>query len=55
MAILTGLFDLGVVLGGPLFGGIIQVFGFSAAFGTAAVVVGVGALVFTAWDLRASR
>lgn len=55
MAILTGLFDLGVVLGGPLFGAIISTWGFSAAFGTAAGVVSVGMAVFLAWDARARR
>ena len=44
MAILTGMFDVGVVLGGPLFGAIIAGFGFTAAFGTAAAVVRRGAL-----------
>jgi len=52
MGILTGLFDLGVVLGGPLFGSIITAFGFSAAFGTAAAIVLLGTLVFVGWDAR---
>ncbi len=55
MGILTGLFDLGVVLGGPLFGSIITGFGFSAAFGTAAAIVLAGTLVFVGWDARARR
>lgn len=55
MGVLTGLFDLGVVLGGPLFGAIITGFGFSAAFATAAAVVAVGAAVFVAWDSATRR
>ena len=55
MGILTGLFDLGVVLGGPFFGAIITGFGFSAAFGTAAGVVVAGTFVFVGWDARARR
>lgn len=55
MAILTGLFDVGVVLGGPLFGAIIAGFGFTAAFGTAAALVGGGLVVFAVWDARARR
>ena len=55
MGVLTGLFDLGMVLGGPFFGAIIVGAGFSAAFGTAAVVVAVGTLVFVAWDSATRR
>ena len=51
-AIFTALFDLGVVLGGPLFGGIALSLGFSWAYAAAAVVVAVGALVFAVWDRR---
>jgi MFS family permease len=50
MAIFTALFDLGVVIGGPLFGFVIDVGGFGAMFQTAAVAVGVGLLVFILWD-----
>jgi len=55
MGILTGLFDLGVVLGGPLFGSIITVFGFSAAFATAGAIVVAGTFVFVGWDARSKR
>jgi MFS family permease len=55
MGILTGLFDLGVVLGGPLFGSIISGFGFSAAFGTAAAIMALGSVVYVGWDERARR
>ncbi len=52
MGILTGLFDLGVVIGGPFFGWLITGFGFPAAFGAAAVIVFAGTLVFFGWDAR---
>lgn len=55
MGILTGLFDLGVVVGGPLFGSIITRFGFPAAFATAGALTLAGTLVFVAWDARAGR
>lgn len=55
MGILTGLFDLGLVIGGPLFGAIITGFGFSAAFATAGAVVLAGASVFVAWDAGRRR
>lgn len=55
MGILTGLFDLGVVLGGPFFGSIISGFGFSAAFGAAGAIVLVGTGVFVGWDARTRR
>jgi MFS family permease len=55
MGILTGLFDLGVVLGGPFFGSLITAFGFSTAFAAAAAIVAAGTLVFVAWDARAHR
>ena len=55
MGILTGLFDLGVVIGGPFFGAIITGWGFSAAFGTAAIVTAVGAAVFVVWDTATRR
>jgi predicted MFS family arabinose efflux permease len=52
MAIFTALFDLGVVLGGPLFGGVIRFAGFGAMFYTAAVTVALGLSVFVVWDRR---
>ena len=55
MGILTGLFDLGVVLGGPFFGFIISSAGFSVAFGTAGAIVLAGTLVFAGWDARIQR
>jgi MFS family permease len=51
-AIFTALFDLGVVLGGPLFGGLALSLGFSWAYAAAAAVVALGACVFAVWDRR---
>ena len=52
-AIFTALFDVGVVLGGPLFGALARQLDFSWIFGTAAAIVVVGAVVFAAWDRQA--
>lgn len=52
MGIYTALFDLGVVIGGPLFGAVVTAAGFSVMFGTAAAVVVAGTLVFLVWDGR---
>jgi len=52
MAIFTALFDLGVVIGGPLFGFVISLGGFGAMFHAAAVAVVLGVLVFAVWDRR---
>jgi MFS family permease len=54
MAIFTALFDLGVVVGGPLFGLVIGLGGFGAMFDVAACAVAAGLLVFVIWD-RARR
>ncbi len=50
MAIFTALFDLGMLLGGPTFGGVIDFYGYSPAFGAAAVLLVFGALLFSVWD-----
>ncbi len=52
-AIFTALFDLGVVLGGPLFGSLSRGLDFGPIFATAAGIVAVGTLVFGAWDRKA--
>jgi MFS family permease len=52
MAIYTGLFDFGALLGGPGLGLVIERFGYPVMYqGTAGIVV-VGALVFALWDRR---
>jgi MFS family permease len=50
MAIFTALFDGGVLLGGPSFGLVIRLGGYSAMFAAAALVVLVGTVVFAVWD-----
>jgi len=46
MAIYTALFDLGVLVGGPLLGGLIDGFGYTTMFAVAAALVIAGAAAF---------
>lgn len=48
MATFTALFDVGMLIGGPLFGSVIDAQGFAAAFGTGATLLVGGAIGF-AW------
>ena len=50
MAIYTGLFDLGVLLGGPGLGFVIEHFGYSVMYGATAAIVVLGSIVFAVWD-----
>jgi len=50
LAIFTALFDLGMLLGGPLFGGLIDVRSFPAAFGAGAALLMGGGVAFAVWD-----
>jgi MFS family permease len=50
MAVYTGLFDLGVLLGGPLMGVVIAVWGYTAMFATAAVLIVAGTAGFALAD-----
>jgi predicted MFS family arabinose efflux permease len=50
MAIFTALFDLGMLLGGPAFGILIDTEGFAPAFGLGGLLLAAGGLVFAAWD-----
>jgi MFS family permease len=52
MAIFTGLADLGMLVGGPIFGALVERLGFGAMFGVAGVAVVVGAVAFFPWDAR---
>lgn len=52
LALFTALFDLGVLVGGPSFGLVIERLGFSAMFATAGAGMALGALGFFAWDAR---
>jgi MFS family permease len=53
VALFTALFDIGVLAAGPSFGLIAREVGFAAMWFTAAVVVGLSAIVFAVWDPRA--
>lgn len=55
MGIFTALFDVGLVVGGPVFGAVITLAGFPAMFGAACALVVAGTGVFLAWDARYAR
>jgi MFS family permease len=50
MAIYTALFDVGILIGGPLLGLVIELSGYGAMYGTAAMIVLTGAVSFAVWD-----
>ncbi len=50
MAIFTALFDAGMLVGGPSFGLLIQYAGYPVGFASGAVLLGVGSVVFAAWE-----
>jgi len=50
LAVFTGLFDLGVLLGGPAFGLVIERAGYPTMFATAGAVVLAGAILFYTLD-----
>jgi predicted MFS family arabinose efflux permease len=50
MAIYTALFDLGVLIGSPLLGFVIDAYGYTAMFVTTAVLLTLGALAFAFAD-----
>ena len=52
LALFTALFDLGVLVGGPLFGLVIERLGFSAMFASAGAGLALGTLAFFSWDAR---
>ena len=54
MAVYTALFDIGVLVGGPTLGWIIESAGFSIMYGATALFMAVGIAVFFAWDARVS-
>jgi MFS family permease len=55
MAIFTGFFDLGALVGGPTLGWVIEISGYTVMFGSAAVVLLAGVAVFARWDGGARR
>lgn len=52
MAVYTALFDVGVLVGGPALGWIVERGGFATMYGAAALLLAVGIAVFFSWDAR---
>jgi MFS family permease len=50
MAIYTALFDVGVLIGGPSLGLVIELAGYPTMYAVAAGWIALGALVFAVWD-----
>lgn len=50
MAVFTALFDIGMLLGGPALGAVINLAGFAAMYASAGVVLALGATIFFVWD-----
>ncbi len=50
MSIFTALFDVGVLIGGPVLGLVIRLAGYPAMYVTAALIVCGGAVGFAVWD-----
>ena len=55
LAIFTALFDLGLLLGGPAFGAVIERFGYTVMFRAGAALTGLGLGVFLLWESRLAR
>lgn len=54
LALFTALFDLGVLVGGPSFGFVIERFGFAAMYGSAGIGLALGTLLFFVLDRAAA-
>ena len=52
VSIFTALFDMGTLIGGPVFGIIISSFGYRTMFTFAAVAIVVASFAFATWDAR---
>ena len=52
MAIFTGLADLGAVVGGPVFGGLLERTNYAFLYVVVAATVGMGLMVFLPWNAR---
>ncbi len=52
IAFFTALFDIGVFVGAPLLGAIIERFGYPTMYGVAAVVLTVATAIYFPWDRR---
>ncbi|MGH7634765.1 MAG: MFS transporter, partial [Gemmatimonadaceae bacterium] len=52
MSLATSIFDMGQLIGGPLFGAIIEARSYATAFVSAGVIAATGLVVFTLWEWR---
>jgi predicted MFS family arabinose efflux permease len=52
MAIFTSIFDIALLIGAPVVGALIDGFDYRVAFGSVAILLAIGALVFSIWDRR---
>jgi MFS family permease len=55
LAIFTALFDMGLLVGGPLLGAVIGRFGYSGMYAAGGVLTLAGTAAFLAWERRLSR
>ena len=55
LALFTALFDLGVLIGGPSFGLVVERLGFAAMYATGGIVLAFGTIVFFLWDAAPPR
>ena len=53
MSLVTSVFDAGQLIGGPLFGSLIDGFGYSVSYGAAAALAASGYAAFVLWDRSA--
>jgi predicted MFS family arabinose efflux permease len=54
ISLFTAVFDLGSLLGAPLFGMLVEFIGYPSMYASAAAVAAAGAGVFAIWDRRAA-
>ena len=52
LSFFTALFDIGVLIGGPLLGFIISVSGYPAMYGVAAALISIASVIYWRWDRR---
>ncbi len=52
LSMFTALFDLGLLIGAPMFGAVLEQTDYSTMFGTAAGLVVVGGILYLLWDRR---
>jgi predicted MFS family arabinose efflux permease len=55
LSFFTALFDIGVLIGGPLLGAIISVSGYPAMYGVAAALISIASVIYWRWDRRYDR